>query len=75
MKLTARDLAEAAKERAKLHMLNAQVYLDGVLGRFGSNAPETRRAEEVLRDARRALVKSYDALLDLDRGVPAERVL
>lgn len=64
---TAREQSEGAVIVAKMRFRNAQLHAEGVAERFGAASPEYQIAGAVLLEAKRDLVRAYDAAIALDR--------
>lgn len=64
---TAREQTEAAVVLAKLSMRNAMYHADGVRNRFGGASLEYLYSKKVVDEAKRELVKAFDAAIALDR--------
>lgn len=67
MSRSLREIAEAARDRARLHYLNAGWHAREVAHRFGVMSPEYAVAVKLLDHEQRALVATYDDLIALDR--------
>lgn len=64
---TARETAEGAVIVAKMRFRNAQLHREGVKDRFGAASPGYQRAGAVLLEAKRDLVRAFDAAIAIDR--------